>query len=1479
VSVITGTAGHDNLNGTDAADTIDGLGGNDVVEAGGGDDIVRGGAGYDVLWGGLGGDSVEAGDGGGEIYGEGGNDALIGGTGADYIWDGAGDDSVYGGGGDDVLRSSWYTRNGIGVSPSGNDTLDGGDGNDLILIHRENVTSGNFVRANGGAGRDTIEIGSTGTNNAFIVDAGLDDDVINFRAERFEALTVSAGSGNDLVFFELLSGPASLALGAGADVVRIGQFVSIRVGLASITIEDFQAGAGGDRLDFDTFVAAALTNWNQTSNPFGTGHLRLVEKGQDTILQIDRDGSGSDYGFVNLVTFQNLAKAALTAFNLDGYAPDGSSAGQTMIGTSGADTLSGGVGDDTIDGLGGNDVIEGGGGDDLLRGGSGYDVIWGGIGSDRIEAGDGGGEIFGEQGGDTIVGGAGADVIWDGAGDDMVSGGGGNDELRSSWYRRDEVSISPTGSDTLDGGDGHDLILVRRDGITSGETIRAIGGAGNDTIDIISSGGHSHIVDAGLGDDWVQIRSEQPNSYTIAAGEGNDVVFVELASGPVAVSLGGGQDVLRIGQQIRERLGTVSISVQDFETGAFGDRLDFDVFLANALLGWDGAANPFATGHLQLVESGADTLLRIDRDAGGQAHSLVTLVTFLNKGAAGFTLENLDGFAPSGSVEGRTIVGTEGADNLNGTAGADTIDALGGNDRVDGGGGDDIIRGGFGYNVIWGGPGADRIETGPDGSEIYGEAGADTITGGIGADRIFDGAGDDVVSGGAGNDELRSATYTRDDVGATSSGSDRLDAGDGDDLIWIMRDSTTAGDVVTAIGGAGRDTIDIGSYGGRNAYNVSAGADDDLVILVSEQKEAFTVDTGTGNDVVQLDQIAGSAVLTLGAGADVLRIGQFQRFYLQGASIVVTDFQGGMTGDRLDFDVFVAEALIGWDGVADPFAAGYLQLVWTGSDTLLQIDRDAGAGGHAMVTLVTFRNAESSLFTPYHLDGYTPITKAVGTEAADELEGSGTKDWIEGLGGDDVINTGSGADLLDGGTGADTMRGGSENDLYLVDSAGDLVEEEPGDGTDEVRTSLAVYSLLGTEIENLSASSDVAHDFRGSTRGNVVTGGKGNDLIDLRDGGDDRALGGEGNDLLYFGAALTGADVADGGAGRDALVLQGNVTAVLSETNLVGIESISIQSGANTRFGDTANHFYDYGVTTADGNVAAGDQLIVNAQSLREGEDFTFDGSAESDGRFLIYGGHGTDDLTGGNGADVFFFEGSRWGTMDKVDGGAGRDALVISGGSGLTRIAFGPDALTGIESISLNNRYATDPSQSPSYELLLHEGNVAPGATLIVNGSSLPAGQVVKLDGSAVQAGHLVLFGGGGHDTLTGGDGNDVILGGRGADGVTGGAGADTFRYDAALDSVAGLPDTIGDFQTGLDRIDLGRIDANTHSDGDQAFAWIGSNAFSARGAASAGELRVFDENGYQRIEGDTDGDGFADLVIVLQIGTAPLVQGDFLF
>ena len=60
------------------------------------------------------------------------------------------------------------------------------------------------------------------------------------------------------------------------------------------------------------------------------------------------------------------------------------------------------------------------------------------------------------------------------------------------------------------------------------------------------------------------------------------------------------------------------------------------------------------------------------------------------------------------------------------------------------------------------------------------------------------------------------------------------------------------------------------------------------------------------------------------------------------------------------------------------------------------------------------------------------------------------------------------------------------------------------------------------------------------------------------------------------------------------------------------------------------------------------------------------------------------------------------------------------------------------------------------------------------------------------------------GNDVLIGGTGNDTLNGGAGADILTGGGGNDTFKYLSVNNSHGGQADTITDFSSGNDKIDL---------------------------------------------------------------------------
>ena len=181
-----------------------------------------------------------------------------------------------------------------------------------------------------------------------------------------------------------------------------------------------------------------------------------------------------------------------------------------------------------------------------------------------------------------------------------------------------------------------------------------------------------------------------------------------------------------------------------------------------------------------------------------------------------------------------------------------------------------------------------------------------------------------------------------------------------------------------------------------------------------------------------------------------------------------------------------------------------------------------------------------------------------------------------------------------------------------------------------------------------------------STAGNnTITGTGAGDLFNLSQGGNDTATGGGGNDGFYMGAALNALRQPrrrrrDPRPARAAGQLRRR-RSCSAANHLVNIEMLVLLPGNDTRFGDTAGNPYSYNLTTVDANVGAGEQLTVSFNTLRAGENVTFDGSAETDGSFLTFGGLGNDTITGGAQDDGFYFgNNGRWGAGDSVDGGAG---------------------------------------------------------------------------------------------------------------------------------------------------------------------------------------------------------------------------------
>ena len=129
----------------------------------------------------------------------------------------------------------------------------------------------------------------------------------------------------------------------------------------------------------------------------------------------------------------------------------------------------------------------------------------------------------------------------------------------------------------------------------------------------------------------------------------------------------------------------------------------------------------------------------------------------------------------------------------------------------------------------------------------------------------------------------------------------------------------------------------------------------------------------------------------------------------------------------------------------------------------------------------------------------------LGNSSSNALTGTSGKDLMFGFGGDDT---------LDGGAGTDTMIGGSGNDTYVVGSSSDVVKENPGEGTDTIRTSLTSYTL-GANVENLIYTGTSNFTGTGNELDNAIIGGRGNDGL-TGNGGYDVMTGGLGSDRFVF---------------------------------------------------------------------------------------------------------------------------------------------------------------------------------------------------------------------------------------------------------------------------------------------------------------------------------------------------------------------------
>lgn len=290
----------------------------------------------------------------------------------------------------------------------------------------------------------------------------------------------------------------------------------------------------------------------------------------------------------------------------------------------------------------------------------------------------------------------------------------------------------------------------------------------------------------------------------------------------------------------------------------------------------------------------------------------------------------------------------------------------------------------------------------------------------------------------------------------------------------------------------------------------------------------------------------------------------------------------------------------------------------------------------------------------------------------------------------------------------------------------------------------ALSNLSGTIFGNADADT-----LRATAANDIIAAGDGADFIWAHQGGIDILYGEGGDDTAYFGASWSASNTLVGGAGNDTLILQGtyNLNGAAGIGDINGLESIFLIGGANTTYGDLAGNTYQYTIATADDDVGAGQRLLIKANGtagvggLSVTEILNFDGSAETDGTFQVFGGDGGDFIVGGAGDDHLL------GMLgnDMLFGGAGKDKLRGDLGADTLQGDAGADVLLYLAanhstSVNFDRIIGFNPGED---QIDLHSfvsgwtGNITTGT---LNNGTFDANLAAAVDG-ALQPNSAVLF------------------------------------------------------------------------------------------------------------------------------------------
>lgn len=870
----------------------------------------------------------------------------------DKIYLSSGNDVIEGRGGNDTLSGG-----------KGSDTLIGGSGSDTFIVHKDATA---------------LEIADF-TPNTDILELGQFTQV-----DDFSDITLTQHGVDTLVSVPRAGGPLIIRLvGVTASTLDADDFgynspydsteqgtsgpdtFPVITNTSSLSlIRDFDI-LQGDALDISTY--SGITNISQ---------INIEADGSDSILTFPTVNGNTATVVLENVNASSIDETYFLS-NILNYG-----AGETVSGAATADTIAGSYGDDiyyanegddSVNGHTGNDTLWGWDGNDTLNGSYGQDYIGGDAGADSLVGGGGDDTLYGGDGDDTLDGGDGDDELADDSGSNSFYGGNGDDTITiggtnglvSAGDGNDFITISGTGSYTIDGGNGSDSIgftdlgsaiqAVNINNISGAVTFTATGFehiigtnyndtvsgtsaannlTGNDGNDSLTGGdgndtlaGDSGIdtLIGGLGDDLYYV--DTTDIVTESPSEGTDTVNSSAATYTLASNV---ENLTLIGSAQINGNGNILNNVINGNRGT------------NLLSGGDGNDTIDGGDGIDLIygDLGADSII------GGSGSDTVNYAN----SSAGVYVDLANNTVSGGFADGDQLVSIErvygsntGADTIFGNAednylrgyvGNDSLVGHDGNDTLEGGAGTDTMIGGLGNDIYY----VDASETVTELANEGTDAVFSSITYTLGSyvenltltgTANINGAGNSLNNHIIGNSgtNLLNTTMT--------GGNDTFDGGEGNDLIY----SGSGSDSI--IGGDGIDTVSYSySDAGVNvdlSTNIVAavgyGAGDSLsgIENVYGSNNASTGDNLKGSAGANfLRGYAGSDILRGNGGNDILQgdAGNDQFYFAAGhGTDTINDFVGngssagdvirlvGLTGLSTWSNVYAATNDVGGNAV------------------------------------------------------------------------------------------------------------------------------------------------------------------------------------------------------------------------------------------------------------------------------------------------------------------------------------------------------------------------------------------------------------------------------------------------------------------------------------------------------------------------------------------------------------------------------------